>query len=60
MRITALGCGHWLKRGDEEDIPDGAACEECGKPVHPLVTWPLDIEGNRVLWHPWPVPLATG
>lgn len=50
MRITALGCGHWLRRGDDEDIPDGALCVECGEPVHALVTWPLDGEGNIIHW----------
>lgn len=50
MRITALGCGHWLRRGDDEEIPDGALCGECGKPVHALVTWPLDDEGNIIHW----------
>lgn len=48
MRTTALACSHWLKRGDEEEIPPGAVCAECGEPVRPLVTWPLDDNGNRV------------
>ncbi len=60
MRITALGCGHWLKRGDSEEIRPGAACAECGEPARALVSWPLDAEGNRIHWRPWPVPDMPG
>jgi len=50
VRTTALACGHWLKREDDEEIPPAAICAECGEPVHPLVTWQLDDDGNRVLF----------
>lgn len=49
MRTTALGCGHWLKREDDEGIPPGAACGECGELVQPIATWMLDADGNRIL-----------
>lgn len=49
VRTTALACGHWLVRGDDEEIPPGAACA-CGEPVHALVTWPLDDDGNRIFF----------
>lgn len=58
MRVTALACGHWVRRGDAGEVP--GACPECGEQAHPLVTWPLDAEGNRVLWRPWPVPDMPG
>jgi hypothetical protein len=52
VRTTALGCGHWLVRGDDEEILAAAVCAECGAAIRPLVTWQLDADGHRILFAP--------